>query len=221
MARLLEYWSSLVGRVEGEQEQEEFSLEMGREEEMVNNTGIQIRIEDATPQREMEEHKFTDEDDGGASSSPTSFPYIDDQPVEDSEDKGDVTDGKSDEEQVKEETTNEGYKYGMRKFFQNISEAQDEAKCQEQEDNKYSHESKESDENSEIKNILSSVVKDTERTSDTRISKNFDEDKKASTQQDQKDQDWKIPVLETSESEFEESEYSKAGLSNLGFDKNE
>ena len=105
------------------------------------------------------------------------------------------------------------------KFFQSISEAQDEAKYKEQEDNKYSHESKESDENSEIKNILSSVEKAIEKPPDNRMSKYIVEDEKASTQQEHMDQDWKIPVLETSESEFEESEYSKAGLSNMGFDK--
>ena len=65
MVRLLEYWQRLEAeKKEGEEandedENEEFSLDIGNHSEDVENkTGIQINIEDATPQKEVGEPSF-------------------------------------------------------------------------------------------------------------------------------------------------------------------
>ena len=70
-------------------------------------------------------------------------------------------------------------------------------------------ESRYSDEDSEIKNILGSGHRDSRYVI------------KSDEESPRKSKCRKIPVLDTSESEFEESELSRAGFSNLAFDEKE
>ena len=100
-----------------------------------------------------------------------------------------------------------GYKSGMKKFFQNVSEAQ------QGDEGDFSVESRYSDEDSEIKTILGSGQK---KRDSKYIVKSSDDEETS-----KKSKCGKIPVLDTSESEFEESELSRAGFSNFAFDDKE
>ena len=102
-----------------------------------------------------------------------------------------------------QDNSNPGYKSGMKKFFQNVSEAQ------QGEEGDFSVESRYSDEDSEIKNILGSGKRNSKYVV------------KSDEESLNKSKSYKIPVLDTSESEFEESELSKAGFSNFAFDDKE
>ena len=73
----------------------------------------------------------------------------------------------------------------------------------------FSVESRYSDEDSEIKNILGSGQRDSRYVI------------KSDEESPRKSKCRKIPVLDTSESEFEESELSRAGFSNVAFDEKE
>ena len=256
MVRLLEYWQRLeVEKKEEEEENEEennkadneeFSLDIGNdsgreEEEVENNTGIKINIEDATPQKEVgqpsfenstgintnsengtisrkedgrtdttkqEESKAKQEKDGNTVDDGNSLPFID---TDEDENESKVPDITLTQEtyqpkDVDKGNPNSGYKSGMKKFFQNVSEAQ------QGEEGNFSVESRYSDEDSEIKTILGSGQK-TKRDSKYII--------KSDEEAPNKSKVGKIPVLDTSESEFEESEFSRAGFSNFAFDDKE
>ena len=199
-----------------------------------NNTGIKINIEDATPQKEAEQPSFEigatikSKEEQSKSTEPDesealheahkdtlhcgavgdSLPFIDDQPSDsnqnESKSAGPSYSKDVDEEKDKaQDNSNPGYKSGMKKFFQIVSEAQ------QGEEGDFSVESRYSDEDSEIKNILGSGKRDSKY-----VVKSDEESLK-------KSKGYKIPVLDTSESEFEESELSKGGFSNFAFDEKE
>ena len=198
-----------------------------------NNTGIKINIEDATPQKEAEQPNFEigsrikSKEEQSQSTEPEeseatheahkdtlhcgardSLPFIDDQPSESNQEEkkpaGPSSSKDVDEEKDKaQDNSNPGYKSGMKKFFQNVSEAQ------QGEEGDFSVESRYSDEDSEIKNILGSGKRDSKYVV------------KSDEESLDKSKGYKIPVLDTSESEFEESELSKAGFSNFAFDDKE
>ena len=200
---------------------------------MENNTGIKINIEDATPQKEAEQPNFEigtrikSKEEHSQSTEPEqsevlheeqkdtlqcgtgdSLPFIDDQPSEanQNENKSVVPSNSKNVEEEKDkaqDNSNPGYKSGMKKFFQNVSEAQ------QGEEGDFSVESRYSDEDSEIKNILGSGKRDSKYVV------------KSDEESLNKSKSYKIPVLDTSESEFEESELSKAGFSNFAFDEKE
>ena len=211
--------------------------------EVENNTGIKINIEDATPQKEVEELRFensagtkteigatcdtgsSERDDSEAKQldqledGGNSLPYIDEHlnDTNDDEMKSKVPDitlnqqtcnpkyeDKGNIVSKESEQGNSGYKSGMKKFFQNVSEAQ------QGDEGDFSVESRYSDEDSEIKTILGSSQK-------KRDSKYIVKSDKEEASNKSK----KIPVLDTSESEFEESELSRAGFSNFAFDEKE
>ena len=248
MVRLLEYWQRLEAeKKEGEEanneeENEEFSLDIGNHsEEVENNTGIQINIEDATPQKEVGEPSFENCESGMKSKirNGTTSEKDDEEPVvaskqkdlnskEDKEEGNSlpfIDDGNEDEstsditlEQTKDkepgkivskegDDADSGYKSGMKKFFQNVSEAQ------QGDEGDFSVESRYSDEDSEIKTILGSGQK---KRDSKYIAKSSDDEETS-----KKSKCGKIPVLDTSESEFEESELSRAGFSNFAFDDKE
>ena len=231
MTRLLEYWHRLEeedGEGEGEEE-EEFSLEMGgsTDRDIVNSTGIQICIEDATPKRETADQNEQGEDKrvkgkeaGGTEESHIhpedisgSLPFIDeptDKPkLVNVTEIGDATDGK------KEEKTDEGYKHGMKKWFQNVSQAQEDAESLRCNDHKslVSLKSKDSEYDPEVTNILKSDVNEdnsqTERKSKYSLGDNEKINKTDDKLKKDNEFDYRIPVMETSESELEESEYLK------------
>ena len=264
MVRLLEYWQRLEAEKKEEEEEneeennkadnEEFSLDIGNdsgreeEEEVENNTGIKINIEDATPQKEVgqpsfenstgintnsengtisrkedgrtdttkqEESKAKQEKDGNTVDDGNSLPFIDTDEDENESKVPDITltqetcqpkDVDKGNVDVAQGNANSGYKSGMKKFFQNVSEAQ------QGEEGDFSVESRYSDEDSEIKTILGSGQK-TKRDSKYII--------KSDEEAPNKSKVGKIPVLDTSESEFEEREFSKAGFSNFAFDDKE
>ena len=81
--------------------------------------------------------------------------------------------------------------------------------AQQGDETNFSVESRYSDEDSEIKNILGSGQRDSRYVI------------KSDEESPRKSKCRKIPVLDTSESEFEESELSRAGFSNLAFDEKE
>jgi hypothetical protein len=253
MARALEYWQRRAAEGEGrDDDEEEFSLEFGNDE-VVNSTGIQICIQDATPHDEQDDphgkesvdkNESAKEENGGVTLSVDpegSLPFIDAQGSEDQNDEIDSTDAKV---EVKEDQTVVGCKYGMQKFFQNISEAQSEDRSLDLDERKFSPESRESDEDSEIKNILRSVGKE-DISQDTRKSKYLVEELKASFEDPNVritfggddnsafGSNFKIPVLDTSESEFDETDSvrcnifnenmkaSKEGIANQGFNEKE
>lgn len=217
-----------------EGEGEEFSLDFGNDSnvdvEVENNTGIKINIEDATPQKEAEKPSFeidatlksTDQQSAEPDQSEIhiehkdtlhcgardSLPFIDDQPSEANQDenKSAVPTSSKDvngEKDKAQDNSNPGYKSGMKKFFQNVSEAQ------QGEEGDFSVESRYSDEDSEIKNILGSGKRNSKYVV------------KSDEESLNKSKGYKIPVLDTSESEFEESELSRAGFSNFAFDDKE
>ena len=111
--------------------------------------------------------------------------------------------GGEEEKDKARDNSNPGYKSGMKTFFQNVSEAQ------QGEEGDFSVESRYSDEDSEIKNILGSGKRNSKYVV------------KSDEESLNKSKGYKIPVLDTSESEFEESELSKAGFSNFAFDEKE
>ena len=233
-----------MGEEENEAGNQEFSLDIGNdtdtEVDVENNTGIKINIEDATPQKEVVQPSF--ENSGGIEKTTTdtedehtvpakredldsqpdkdgdqfeednSLPFIDEQPKDRNEDEGisgEAAVTKDEETDIvskncAKENANSGYNSGMKKFFQNVSEAQ------QGDEGDFSFESRYSDEDSEIKNILGSGQKRDSKY----IVKSEDETLK-------KSKCGKIPVLDTSESEFEESELSRAGFSNFAFDEKE
>ena len=198
-----------------------------------NNTGIKINIEDATPQKEAEQPNFEigtrikSKEEQSQSTEPEqseatheehkdalqcgagdSLPFIDDQKSESNqnENKSAVPSNSKDVNEEKDkaqDNSNPGYKSGMKKFFQNVSEAQ------QGEEGDFSVESRYSDEDSEIKNILGSGKRNSKYVV------------KSDEESLNKSKGYKIPVLDTSESEFEESELSKAGFSNFAFDDKE
>ena len=226
------------------EDNQEFSLDIGNDSDMEveNNTGIKINIEDATPQKEVEELRFenragtkteigatcdtgsSERDDSEAKhldqleDGGNSLPYIDEHlnDTNDDEMKSKVPDitlnqqtcnpkyeDKSNIVSKESEQGNSGYKSGMKKFFQNISEAQqgDEAD--------FSVESRYSDEDSEIKNILGSGQRDSRYVI------------KSDEESPRKSKCRKIPVLDTSESEYYESELLRAEFFNFAFDEKE
>ena len=265
MVRLLEYWQRLEAE-KREQEEEynkedcnkEFSLDIGNdssdreEEEVENNTGIKINIEDATPQKELGQPSFeniagvkTNSENGTISQKEdeqktgtlnqeeseakqencsntfddsNSLPFIDTDEDENKSKVPDITlNQKTNQPKVEDNVdlndgaqreANSGYKSGMKKFFQNVSEAQqgDEAD--------FSVESRYSDEDSEIKTILGSAGRKKKKRESKYIIKSDEE-------APNKSKVGKIPVLDTSESEFDESELSRAGFSNFAFDDKE
>ena len=81
--------------------------------------------------------------------------------------------------------------------------------AQQGDETNFSVESRYSDEDSEIKNILGSGQRDSRYVI------------KSDEESPRKSKCRKIPVLDTSESEFEESELSRAGFSNVAFDEKE
>jgi len=269
MARLLEYWQRLEAEKKEEEEEacneedgnEEFSLDIGndsseKEEEVENNTGIKINIEDATPLKEVgqpdfeniagiktnsengktsqkendpktdimnqEESKEKQEKNENTFDDGNSLPFIDTDEDENTSKVPDITLNQKDNQPKVEDNVvlndgaqrdaNSGYKSGMKKFFQNVSEAQQGDKTD------FSVESRYSDEDSEIKTILGSGQKKKKRESKYII--NSDEEAQNKTKQN-KSKVGKIPVLDTSESEFDESELSRAGFSNFAFDEKE
>ena len=246
MVRLLEYWQRLEEekREEEEANDQEFSLDIGNDsedreeedEEVENNTGIQINIEDATPQKEVGQPSFENKASGMKSSiqngttsekefeevvansqrqdldqtqdkeESNSLPFIDDIHEDET-----IPEQKNYEEMGKilskeQNAADSGYKSGMKKFFQNVSEAQ------QGDEGDFSVESRYSDEDSEIKTILGSGQKKR----DSKYIVKSDDEETA-----KKSKCGKIPVLDTSESEFEESELSRAGFSNVAFDEKE
>ena len=246
--RLLEYWQRLEtekkekeleeNQKEGEDGEEEFSLDFGNDSnvdvDVENNTGIKINIEDATPQKEAEQPNFEagvkikSKEEQSQSTEPEqsealheahkdtlqcgevgdSLPFIDDQPYEANQDENksavpSFSKDVNEEKDKAQDNSNPGYKSGMKKFFQNVSEAQ------QGEEGDFSVESRYSDEDSEIKNILGSGKRNSKYVV------------KSDEESLNKSKGYKIPVLDTSGSEFEESELSRAGFSIFAFDDKE
>ena len=233
MTRVLEYWHRLEEEDGDEEEEgEEFSLEMGgsTDRDIVNSTGIQICIEDATPKRETadqnepeEDERINDNKEGGTEESHInpedisgSLPFID-EPTDisksvDATKGGDATDGFN---KNKEEKTDEGYKHGMKKWFQNVSQAQEDAKSLGYDDQKslVALKSKDSEYESKVSNTLKSAANEDNSQTEMKSKYSLGEDGKLKETDDKLEEDdnfdYRIPVMETSESELEESEYLK------------